>query len=269
VWTCYDVIPLVYPKYFSAAQRAIYRLTHWLAAQTAQVVLAISEATKADLIRFFRLNPRKIVVTPLAADPHFQPQPPAAIAGVQAQYALPEQYLLYFGSNKPHKNIVRLVEAFQLGSQLGAKAHSVLVVAGHWDNRYPEAKQLVEKTGWQAQVKFIGPVAETDLPALYSGATAFVFPSLYEGFGLPVLEAMACGTPVVCSNSSSLPEVAGEAHLSFDPLNIETMAAVIQEVLVSPALREELHRKSLQRAAQFSWRQTAQHTAAVYQQLLS
>ncbi len=117
-------------------------------------------------------------------------------------------------------------------------------------------------------MKFIGPVAEADLPAMYAGARLFVFPSLYEGFGLPVLEAMACGTPVICSKSSSLPEVLGDSHPRFDPLNIAAIAGVIQEVLGSPDMLEELSRQGLRRAAQFSWTQTAERTAAVYQEVL-
>jgi glycosyltransferase involved in cell wall biosynthesis len=265
VLTCYDLLPLFYPQYYGTLQRLIYRLAHLLATQAASIVLAISEATRADLIRCLHLEPRKIVVTLLAADPRFQPQSPDAIAAVGRKYALPQHYVLYVGSNKPHKNLVRLVQAFG-----EARVPSVsLVIAGHWDARYPEAKQAAAQAGWQDRVKFIGPVAEADLPAMYTGARLFVFPSLYEGFGLPVLEAMACGAPVICSNSSSLPEVIGEAHASFDPLNTAAMAAVIQEVLGSPAMREELSRQGLQRAAQFSWTQTAQRTATVYQDVLA
>jgi alpha-1,3-rhamnosyl/mannosyltransferase len=265
VLTCYDLLPLFYPQYYGALQRLIYWLAHLLATRAASTILAISEATRADLVRCLHVEPRKIVVTLLAADPSFEPQPPAAMAAVSRKYALPEHYVLYVGSNKPHKNLVRLVQAFG-----DARVPSVaLVIAGHWDPRYPEARQMAARAGWQDRVKFIGPVAEADLPALYAGARLFVFPSLYEGFGLPVLEAMACGAPVVCSNSSSLPEVTGTAQLGFDPLNIAAMTAVIKEALVSSAVREELSRQGLQRAAQFSWSQTAQRTAAVYEEILA
>ncbi len=265
VLTCYDLLPLFYPQYYGALQRLIYWLAHLLATRAAAIVLAISEATRADLIRHLHLDPRKIVVTLLAADPGFQPQSSAAIAAISQKYALPQHYVLYVGSNKPHKNLVRLVKAFGEARVPSA----ALVIAGQWDARYPEAKQAAAQAGWQDRVKFLGPVAEADLPAMYAGARLFVFPSLYEGFGLPVLEAMACGTPVICSNTSSLPEVIGDARHSFDPLNTAAMATAIQEVLSAPAMLEELSHQGIRRAAQFSWAQTAQRTAAVYQEVLA
>jgi glycosyltransferase involved in cell wall biosynthesis len=224
VLTCYDLLPLFCPNYYGALQRLVYWLTHLLATRAASVIFAISKATQADLVRRLHVAPAKIVVTPLAADSHFQPQPASAIAIIRQKYALPEGYVLYLGSNKPHKNLIRLVQAF-------GQAHIAsvaLVIAGQWDRRYPEAKALVAQAGWQDRVKFIGPVADADLPALYSGATLFAFPSEYEGFGLPPLEAMACGAPVVCSNASGLPEVVGDAGLLLQP---DQTLAVYERVL--------------------------------------
>jgi glycosyltransferase involved in cell wall biosynthesis len=265
--TCYDLIPLIFPHYFSAPQRLIFRMAHWLALRTAHITLAISEATKRDLVRFFHIDPRRIVVTPLAADAHFQPPSRAAIDRVRQQHVLPERYLLYFGSNKPHKNVPRLVEAF---GQLGIRNQGSglgLVIAGHWDERYPEAKQATARLGLTDMVRFIGPVQDADLPALYGGAEVFVFPSQYEGFGFPVLEAMACGAPVVCSNRSSLPEVAGDAALLCDPTDVEALARAIEQALIDRDLRNTLRARSLNRAAQFSWEQTAQQTLEVYRSL--
>ncbi len=262
VLTCYDLIPLVYPAYYTPAQRLIFRAAHHLALNTARVVLAISEATKTDLVRFFHVAPSKVIVTPLAADPHFQPATPDAIASARQKFGLPENYILYFGSNKPHKNLARLVEAY--GKTQIPNPKSQMIIAGHWDARYPEAKQLAEARGWADKVKFIGPVAEADLPALYSGAALFVFPSQYEGFGLPVLEAMACGAPVACSNASSLPEVAGEAALTFDPLSTEAMGEALRRALADVELRADLRQRGLRQAAHFTWEQTAQATLAVY-----
>jgi alpha-1,3-rhamnosyl/mannosyltransferase len=268
VVTCYDLIPLIYPQYFTALQRIIFRAAHWLALRTTVVTLVTSEATKTDLVRFFRIDPQRVVVTPLAADEHFQPPPRAEIDRVRQRYALPPRYVLYFGSNKPHKNLPRLVQAVAQmkidtrGSEIG------LVIAGHWDQRYPEAQQVTEQLGLTNAVKFIGPIKDADLPALYGGAELFVFPSEYEGFGLPVLEAMACGAPVVCSNRSSLPEVAGDAALLCDPHNIESLARTIEQVLTDRDLRLTLAQRSLNRAAQFSWEQTARSTLNVYRSLL-
>jgi len=274
VFTCYDFIPLIYPEYFTASQRLIYRTTHILAINTARVTLAISEATKRDLVRFFGVDPQRIVVTPLAADPHLIPEPPDRVDFVQRKYSLPERYVLYLGSNKPHKNLARLVQAWQISNlksqtpalRAGASVSNLkLVIAGHWDNRYLEAKRFVEEQGLQEQVVFAGPVAEADLPALYSGASLFVFPSLYEGFGLPVIEAMACGAPVVCSNTSSLPEAAGDAALLVDPLDANALAEAIIRALANDELRHALREKGLAQAAKFSWEQTARETHKAYE----
>lgn len=263
--TCYDLIPLIYPQYFTTAQRFIFRAAHWLALRTTRVTLAISEATKRDLVRFFHVDPQRIVVTPLAAAGHFQSQSRSEIDRVRQQYELPARYVLYFGSNKPHKNVPRLVEAF--ARKEIREQGTTLVLGGHWDERYLEVKHATERLSLQEVVRFIGPVKDADLPALYSGAELFVFPSEYEGFGLPVLEAMACGTPVVCGNRSSLPEVAGDAALLCDPHAGASLADAIERVLTDRDLRATLAQRSLQRAAHFSWEQTAQQTLDVYQSL--
>jgi alpha-1,3-rhamnosyl/mannosyltransferase len=226
-------------------------------------VLAISEATRADFIRLFRVPSEKIVATPLAADAHFAPRPAAEIEAVRHTLGLPDHYLLYFGSNKPHKNLVRLVQAY---ARLPASTPPLLI-AGHWEARYSEAKLSVETQALSQRIKFIGPIAEADLPALYSGATLFVFPSEYEGFGLPVLEALACGVPVACANTSSLPEVAGEAAWLFDPTSVDAIAETVRRALADEAARVERRALGLHRAAQFAWAQTAAQTLAVYQSM--
>ncbi len=268
VLTCYDLIPLIFPHYFSASQRLIFHLTHWLALRTARITLAISESTKRDLVRFFRVEPQRIVVTPLAADAHFQPPSHAEIDRVRQTYALPDRYVLYFGSNKPHKNLPHLITALSQSAISIQHSAIQLVIAGHWDVRYPEARLLVEKLNLTDRVRFIGPVKDDDLPALYGGAEVFAFPSQYEGFGLPVLEAMACGAPVVCGNRSSLPEVARDAALLFDPADVTALALAIEQVISDRDLRSTLQASSLQRAAQFTWERTAQQTVEVYRRCL-
>ncbi len=266
--TCYDLIPLIYPQYFTAMQRLIFRTAHILALRTARVTLAISEATKKDLVRLFRVDPERIIVTPLAAAAQFQPPSRAAVERVRQTYALPDRYILYFGSNKPHKNVPRLVQAFRRAGIRDQGLGIGLVIAGHWDPRYPQAKELTGQLDLQDRVRFIGPVKDDDLPALYGGAELFVFPSDYEGFGLPVLEAMACGTAVVCGNRSSLPEVAGESALLCDPHQVEALTHAIEQVLTDRALRTDLQQRGLARAAQFSWEQTAWSTFNAYQSIL-
>jgi len=262
--TCYDTIPLIYPQYFSGAQRLIYRLANTIALKVARIVFAISEATRADLARLFHIRPDRIRVTPLAADVHLQPPSAGAIEAARRKYGLPDAYVLYLGINKPHKNLSRLVQAWR---ELKTGRGAVLTIAGYWDARYSQVKTLVEEAGLKHEVVFLGPIPEADLPALYGGAALFVYPSLYEGFGLPVLEAMACGAPVACSDASSLPEVAGAAGLLFDPLSVESIADAIARALRDADLRADLRRRGLARASQFTWQRTAQQTLEAYRWL--
>jgi alpha-1,3-rhamnosyl/mannosyltransferase len=264
VLTYYDLIPIRYPQYFGRAQPLIYRLTSLLALRTARLTLAISESTRRDLIDTFHTDPARVRVVPLAADERMQPAAAEQIDAVRRRYRLREKYVLYVGANKPHKNLVRLVEAWSQVRERKPHDEARLVIAGHWDERYPEAKRRCEELGLGDGVVFAGPVAEADLPALYSGALVFVFPSLYEGFGLPVLEAMACGTPVVCSNTSSLPEVAGSAAVLVNPTNVAALADAALGLLDDGARRLELRERGLAQAARFSWRETARQTAQGY-----
>lgn len=266
VLTCHDIIPLLFPGYFTAWQRLMFRLTHQLALHTAEVVLAVSQTTRDDLARHLQVATHKIVVIPEGADEHFQPQSREEIARVRHIYRLPARYVLYVGSNKPHKNLVRLVQAWAAVASHHRDVY--LVIAGPWDKRYPQARRAVEELEIQERVLFLGAVADEHLPGLYSGAVCFVFPSLYEGFGLPVLEAMACGTPVACSNAASLPEVAGDAALLFEPHQVECIRDALMQLLGDADLRDELARRSRERAVAFSWRRTAAATAEQYARLL-
>ena len=260
VLTFYDLIPQKYPEYVSGRARWTFRLATKLAMRRSGRVIAISEATRRDVTAAYRLPPQKITAVPLAPDPHFRPQPAAEIARVRQTYRLPARYALYLGSNKPHKNLERLVLAWKMAAP---KAPDTLVIAGTWIGRYPQAQELAAQKQIN-NIRFLGPVEEAALPALYSGAQFFIFPSLYEGFGLPVIEAMACGTAVACANTSSLPEVGGEAALYFDPLNVEEMARQIGRLLADTTLRQELAAKSLLQAQKFSWRDTAVATLHLY-----
>jgi alpha-1,3-rhamnosyl/mannosyltransferase len=275
----------------SALARLGFELAIRLALASSDKVIAVSKATKEDLIKFYHVPQEKIAVTYLAADERFRPRSEDEVAAMRRKYGLPARYVLYFGINKPHKNLVRLIEAWSLVIGLFSRSHVYLrqrkvftwdsldfgrknwslgfdhwslVIAGAWDERYPEPIERAEALGITESVRFLGPVPEEDLPALYSGATLFVFPSLWEGFGLPVLEAMACGVPVACSKTSSLPEIVGDAALMFDPSDVEGMALTIRRALEDEALRAEIGEKGLQRAAQFSWNDMAITTLKVY-----
>jgi alpha-1,3-rhamnosyl/mannosyltransferase len=242
-------------------------------------VIAISESARADLAAAYHVPAARIAVTSLAADSRFRPQPPEVIAAARVAYNLGEDYILALASNKPHKNLPRLVEAFALlgyrGQGIGDRGRipvpyplssiPSLVIAGHWDPRYPEARALAERLGLGAAVRFLPGVAEADLPALLSGAKVFAFPSLYEGFGLPPLEALACGAPVLCGDTSSLPEVVGDAALRVDTRSVAALAGGLAQLLGDAALRERLRMAGPPRAARFSWHATAEATLAVHE----
>jgi len=209
VVTIFDLIPLAVPDAVpGAGARLMFRFLAGLAARTSARVIAPSSATRDDLVSRLKVPREKIVVVPLAADTRFAPQPATELARVREKYALPSDYILSVGINKPHKNLTTLIEAWQR-----ADTDTGLVIAGAWDERYAGEQSAIgnRKTcpepGEGSKIRFMHNVDDADLPALYAGATVFVFPSLYEGFGLPPLEAMACGTPVICSHASSLPEL--------------------------------------------------------------
>ncbi|UCC62816.1 MAG: glycosyltransferase family 4 protein [Anaerolineae bacterium] len=262
--TVYDLIPLLFREHVSFRAGLLFRWATALALRVAGHVLTPSEATRRDLLSVYRLTPEKVTSIPLAADPALRPRPAAEVETMRRKQGLPEGYVLYLGSNKPHKNLVRLVEAW---ARLQPQPYP-LVVAGAWNPRYPEPRLRAEALGLRPSVLWLGPIPESDLPALYAGATAFVFPSLYEGFGLPTLEAMACGAPVVCARIPSLLEVGADAALYFDPTSVAAMADALKRALADPDLRADLRQRGLARAAQFSWERAAQETLCAYRQML-
>lgn len=262
VLTLYDLIPILFPAYSTPRARWLFRWTTRSALRAVQYCLSISEATRRDILTHFRIDPAHLVTIPLAADPAFTLQPPDVVAALRERYNLPEKFLLYLGSNKPHKNLVRLVEAW---AAMQAEAPDyTLVIAGAWLPQHPEPRQRAQILGIDDRVCWLGPLPDADLPALYTAAEIFVFPSLYEGFGLPVIEALACGTPVACANTSSLPEVAGEAAVLFDPTQTASIADVLRQVLTDAGLRAALRRRGPVQAAKFSWECTARETLALY-----
>jgi alpha-1,3-rhamnosyl/mannosyltransferase len=271
VVTLYDAIPRLFPAESTLRARLLFDALTRLAIRTSGRVIAISESARADLAAAYRVPAERIHMTPLAAGPLFQPQPPAVVAAARAAYGLPERYILALASNKPHKNLPRLVEAFAQLLQMtdpnlqSAICNLQLAIAGHWDPRYPQARELAGRLGLGSTIRFLPGVAEADLPALLSGAEVFAFPSLYEGFGLPPLEALACGAPVLCGDMSSLPEVVGDAALRVDTRSVAALAGGLMRLLSDDALRERLRAAGPRQAAQFSWRRTAEATLAVYE----
>ena len=258
--TVYDVIPLLFPQYTTPRARFLFRWMHSLALGAASRVVAVSETTRRDLARHFTGVSCPVSVIPLAADPVFQPPTTEAVEAVWRRYGLHPPYVLYLGSDKPHKNLPRLIEAW--GKVQHYFPSHLLVIAG------PGAGQVeASSLSTSGAIRRLGPVPDEALVGLYGGASLFVFPSLYEGFGLPVLEAMACGAPVVCSAIGALQEVAGDAALYFNPEEIEDIANALVRALEDESLRERLSHAGLQRAAFFSWARAAQATLALYRQL--
>ncbi|MAU01785.1 MAG: glycosyl transferase family 1 [Anaerolineaceae bacterium] len=264
--TLYDLIPEQFPQLVSPRARLLTKFATRLALHAGDHFLAISAATRRDFLAHYPLDPAKITAVPLAADDKFKPQPETAVAALRQKLNLPDQYVLYLGINKPHKNLKRLVKAWATVTKKLPDA-PLLVIAGAWDERYGEVKTAVIQQNLEQHIRFVGRVADVDLPALYSGAMLFVFPSLAEGFGLPVLEAMACGTAVACAHTSSLPEVGGEAVAYFDPPNSQQIASVLIALLQDKEKREGMAKQGLLQAAQFSWRETAAATVTHYRTL--
>jgi len=269
VVTLYDTIPLIYPQYMpSRLARWAYRWLNTLAGRRARRVLAISASAAGDLTHHLSIPPACIAVTPLAADARFRPiAERGAVERWRAVAGLPQRYALYLGINKPHKNVVRLIEAWdhlRRAWPAGWGQRPALVLAGREDRRYPQAHQAVEAAGLEREVLFLPDPPDADLPLLYNGAEVFVFPSLYEGFGLPVLEAMACGTAVACSDRSSLPEIAGAAAELFDPEDATAIAESLRRLLGDAELRRLRAAEGLQRAGAYSWERTARLTLAAY-----
>ena len=252
------------PRKYSLYMRLMTRL----AARSADRIIAVSEATKRDLQRVLRVPDRQIVVIHEAVGPEFaQPPAPAAVEAVIRRYGLARPYCLFVGNLEPRKNLSRLIEAFGLvRTHLRAAGQAPqLVLAGTRAWLYNGVLRAVETHGLATGVVFTGYVPPADLPALYAAAACFVFPSVYEGFGLPVLEAMAAGTPVVASRAGAIPEVAGDAALLIDADRPAVIAEAIETVLADPLLRGRLVERGRARARTFTWEDVARQTLAVYE----
>ena len=266
VLTVHDLIFRHLPEHHKPLNRWYLNLALPLYCRRATHIIAISECTRKDLMAAYGLPAEKITVVYEAADARFRPQPPAMVEAVRARYGLPARYLLFVGTIEPRKNLTRLLSAFEALQAAGLT--DALVIVGRRGWLYGDFFARLEKSPARKAVLFPGYVPDEDLPAIYAGAQALVFPSLYEGFGLPVLEAMACGTPVVTSNRSSIPEVGGAAARYFDPTDPLHIQEAVRHVLSDPSLQAEMRRQGLIQAAHFSWNRTASDTEAVYHALL-
>lgn len=268
VITVHDLIPLLFPGNLrSKAAQMYYTTMIKLATKKAEKIIAVSNCTKEDLIANLNVPARKIKVIPEAADERYHVVKRTEEFDIALKkYGIKNKYLLYVGNYKPHKNLIRLVEAFAKARKNLPEEYQ-LVLVGPRDKRYPEVSRLVKKLGLGKAVILAGFVSEKELLILYNTAVGFIFPSLYEGFGLPPLEAMANGLPVIASNVSSLPEVVGDAALLVNPEDVEEISQAVFKILTDEELRKKLRRKGLARAKKFSWEKTAERTLEVYKRV--
>jgi len=266
VVTIHDCIHLMFPQYLPNRLAYAYaRAQMWSAARRSDCILTVSEASKRDILHLFNVRPEKIVVVYNAIDSHFANTPSEeAVTRVRERYQLDHKFVLYVGNIKPHKNLVRLIEAFD-ELRRGDLEDLKLLIIGDQISRLPALRRAVHRHKLHKQVRFLGYVGDDQLAILYRLASVFVFPSLYEGFGLPPLEAMASGTPVVTSNVSSLPEVVGDAAVLVNPYDVDAIVDGLRRVLTDPVLAADMSRKGIERAREFSWERSVAKTWAVYQ----
>jgi len=264
VVTVYDLSFIHFPDRFPALQR------WYLASQTrrscrqARRVITISESSRQDVHRFFDVPLARIDVVQPGVDSYYRPVPAVDVVAFRQRENLPEKFVLHVGTLQPRKNLPVLLEAF---ATLGRPELQLLLVGGKgW--QFDEIFQGITRLGIQEQVRLTGYVPDQELPLWYNAAALFVFPSLYEGFGMPVIEAMACGTPVIAANTSSIPEAAGKAAILFEPQDVTELAERMGTVLDDPELSNKMREKGLRQAQQFSWQRAGRETAAVYRKAL-
>ena len=261
VVTVHDLAFIRFPQTFRAYNRTYLDFATRMSVRRAVQILAVSEHTKRELVGLLGVPAERVVVTPNAVRAHFRPPEAATLAAFRVSKGLPERFVLYVGTLEPRKNLTTLLSAY---AEIARRHDVPLLVGGGKGWLYDAVFQRLEELGLRERVHFVGYIEEEELPLWYAAATVFVFPSIYEGFGMPPLEAMACGTPVITSNSSSLPEVVGDAGLMVAPTDASAFATALDQVLSDAALHDELRTRGLVRAQAFAWRTTAERTLAAY-----
>lgn len=270
VATIHDVIPLRLPLYHAKFRAKVYTSVVSRAAHHATRIITVSQHAKQDLVEALKLPAERIHVIYQAVSEEIRPvEDPAILAAARARYGITGPYIFYLGGLDARKNVPQLVRAFARLYQRLGNPDLQLLISGNPDKQrgslFPDPRPVAADLGMNGQILYRF-VEDEDKPAVYSGASAFVFPSLYEGFGLDPLEAMSCGTPVICSNRTSLPEVVGDAAISLDPDDLLGMVDAMYNVLTNPELSADLRARGLQRARLFSWQKTARETLAVYEE---
>lgn len=267
VTTIHDLAFEHLPETFNRRSWMQLRLTVRRTARRAAQIITVSEYSRSDISRTYGIPPDRITVTPEAASPNLLPVTnETELRRIRESYGIQQNYILSLGSIQPRKNLVRLIEAYSCLRGVRPKVKlPQLVLAGKRGWLDSETFQAAEQNALGKDILFTGYVPERDLAGLYSGAACFVYPSYFEGFGLPVVEAMQCGVPVIAGNRTSLPEVVGEAGLLFDPFDTQALINALTQVIEDAEFRGVLRAKGLERAKQFSWRTTAKLTLDAYQ----
>lgn len=265
--TIYDLSFIHYPERLPAARRRYLQSLTTLTCQRAARIIAISHSTARDVARTLGIPADKIDVAPPGCDfNRFCPLPPEQIAAFRRQYDLPERFWLFVGTLEPRKNLVTLIEAY---AALSPQDRLPLIIGGGKGWNYEPIFAAVERHKLSADIRFMGFLSSDELPLWYNSAEAFLYPSVFEGFGIPVLEAMACGTPVIVSDATSLPEVAGDAGVCLSPQDVAAWTAALRRAAHDDAWRQTARDAGLDRARQFTWAVTAAVTVKSYQQVLS
>jgi len=275
VITVYDLSFALFPELFRGANQAYLRAFTRLSLRRARRVIAISECARRDVNRVYDVPLDRIDVAYPGVDSRFRPLPQSEVEAFRRRHDLPDRFFLYLGTLEPRKNLGRLLEAF--AQQITANWHTdnwhtdnwQLILVGGKGWMYDTLFAKVKAFGLEDRVRFEGFAPAEDLPLWYNAATAFVYPSLYEGFGMPPLEAMACGTPVITSNAASLPEVVGEAGLMVGPEDVPGLAQAMRRVWEDEALRADRSRRGIEHAKRFTWEATARATVESYRKALS
>lgn len=265
VFTLYDLTYLLTDTH-TTLNRAFLTLMMPRFLAAARGVIVISESTRRDMLRHYRVDERKVRVIYSGVAPRFQPASAEETAQVRRKYSLPDAFILAVGTIEPRKNLHRLLEAYRGLLDRGSPAG--LVIAGRKGWRSEEFYERLRALQLADRVRLLGPFPDAELPALYTAADVLAFPSLYEGLGLPVLEAMACGTPVVASNTSAIPEAAGDAGILVAPDDVQGWTEALARVLATPSLAAELSERGLKQAARFTWAQAAEATLDLYRSVL-
>ncbi len=266
----HDITFRVHPEWFSRDRRFLFDGIFWSKVKKAERIVTVSEHSKRDIVRVLGVDPSRVVVIAEAADERFQPvKNEKMLEEIRLKFKLEEGFVLTVGAIHTRRNLERLIQAMSiLYKRWGL--HPMLVIVGTPAPFTPKVdiEGTAERCGLKGRVVHLSYVSEEDLLLLYNACKVFAYPSLYEGFGLPVIEAMACGKAVACSRATSLPEVAGEAALYFDPEDLEEMAESIGKLLVDDNLREKLGGAALERASGFSWRRAAEETLEVFKDVM-